>query len=330
MTTRSIGAAGYYSTLILWFDECPSDLVTDTDTWEGEVLAEQLTSTANILTISGITTNATYFITLRAAADAALMDDYRVLNYNTSYASINSSVSYSNVVVSNVAYTRFERLQFQKTASNSVLLKIDTAGPQYVDRCFFKGPGRQNYFLLSEASDIIAHFSNSAFFSTYSGPPNIVRVDSDDSSALNCTIMISSNASVGSGGSGLHISNRPDVRNCAIFNAGVNPITKLGGAASSASYCATDATTIDATSSVTSLTHADQWTDVDNTGGIDIRLKSGHSLQAGVDASADNGGVDIFGTTYSTGSPIIGCEQDAVAGGLSIPVAMDQYARLRQ
>jgi hypothetical protein len=65
MTLNLIGTGQTYTTIAAWISATPSNLVSTTQTWEGEMLDEDFAEDG-LLIGSGVTTSATYFIRLRA------------------------------------------------------------------------------------------------------------------------------------------------------------------------------------------------------------------------------------------------------------------------
>ena len=90
MTTHSIGTTGRdYSTLQAWEDACPANLVTDGNIWRGECYNDsEFSSSGTLVTIAGITTDATHYVELTTATGHSFQDhaDVRTnaLKYNQS------------------------------------------------------------------------------------------------------------------------------------------------------------------------------------------------------------------------------------------------------
>jgi hypothetical protein len=78
--TSSIGTASRdYSTLQAWEDACPANLVTDDKIWLGEAYNDsEFTSAGTVLTMAGVTTDATRYIHLACAAGQSFSDHANV------------------------------------------------------------------------------------------------------------------------------------------------------------------------------------------------------------------------------------------------------------
>ena len=106
---KSIGTASRdYSTLQAWEDAAPANLVTADQVWKGECYNDS-TFTAGV-TISGITTDATRYIWLTAAAGQSFADHpENALDYNAANGVAISA--YDVCIVSSVVNVKIDRLQ---------------------------------------------------------------------------------------------------------------------------------------------------------------------------------------------------------------------------
>lgn len=132
MTTNVIGSTGNFTTLQSWEDACPANLTTAQQIWRGEVQNQEFVGTGNMLTISGTTTNATYYIELTTAAGAGFKDHaskatnpYR---YNASVgAAIRMTGDYAVAVLVDQPYTRISGIQLagsSTTVNAGVVLQV--------------------------------------------------------------------------------------------------------------------------------------------------------------------------------------------------------------
>ncbi len=121
IVTKSIGSAGGrdYATLADWIADCPADLVSADQVWRGEMYNDSeflYTGFGNTaLFISSITTDATRYIDLTAAAGESFQDDANVrtnpLRYDTSTGvGIRMTGALSTFVLAN-SYFHCSRLQ---------------------------------------------------------------------------------------------------------------------------------------------------------------------------------------------------------------------------
>lgn len=147
MTISRIGTTGTpaYSTVALWRAACPANLVTANDQWIGEIGDEELTVAATV-NFTGITTDATRYVELRAASGAAWTDNpASPLKYGTAGARLTTSVYGGSMfsITGGQKDIRFTRLQLIHTGTFGADPVINASGSlaeaAQVDRCIIEG-----------------------------------------------------------------------------------------------------------------------------------------------------------------------------------------------
>lgn len=125
VVTKTIGSAGGrdYSTIATWIAACPADLVAADQVYRGEMYNDSEFVVAAQQTIgSGVTTDATRYIELTAAAGQSFVDHPNVrtnpLRYDASKGvAVTCSTSYTVVFQLAAQYTRISRLQIQHSST---------------------------------------------------------------------------------------------------------------------------------------------------------------------------------------------------------------------
>lgn len=145
--TKSIGTSSRdYSTLAAWESALPANLVTDGNDQVGECYNDsEFTQAASVLTISGLTTDATNYVTLKCATGQSFRDNANVqtnkLRYNQANGvGIRNTNSYADCVIVLQRYTRVSGLQFKNTALQSGGLAC-SAADAIVQHCIIEGRG---------------------------------------------------------------------------------------------------------------------------------------------------------------------------------------------
>lgn len=140
VVTKTIGTAGGrdYSSISTWMAACPADLVTADRVYRGEVYNDsEFVITAQLSIGSGVTTDATRYIELTAAAGQSFVDhpDVRqnALRIDPSKGvTVTCNTGYTVIFVALAKYTRISRLQVRHTATGgggNTCLVTSTAVP---------------------------------------------------------------------------------------------------------------------------------------------------------------------------------------------------------
>lgn len=322
VVTKTIGPTGDYTTLAAWIADCPIDLVAADIVWRGEVQNTELTGTTTLLTISGLTTDATRYVELTAAEGASFADNANVrtnaLRYNAANgAAIRSSVTWAQPISCNQPYTRISRLQIKATATGSgayPALKAFGNGVD-VDQCVIEAASSQGITSENGGSLTMSGTGvvrNSAVIALQTeSASGIARLDIGGN-AYNCAFM-ALNATVTAGIRGSYATST--IRNCVF--GGVTAVFS-GTSTFNATTCATDCATLP--SGFIAVAMADVFESV-TPGSHDLRLKSGSPLIDVGTTDTTYAAKDVSGLTrsglwdigpweYSSGGPT-----DATADG---------------
>lgn len=320
MTISSIGTTGRtYSTLQAWENAAPANLVTSTDTWEGECYNDsEFTSTTNTLLISGITANATYYVELRCATGQSFRDNASVRSNALDYAQANgvairTSGNYYAAIDCRVNYTRFKDLQIKcDGAGNASAIGLSIANDFVtVSNCIVKTAR----IGLSGASN-----GNGTYYNVLvigSGAYDLFglgRTGTQGAVAIGCTVV--KTGTTGGTAFALGNYNTRTIIDCAGFNC-TNFTTGTATDAGSSGYNCTDlATAFGSTGNQVSKTFANQFVSTTN----DFRVLAGADL---INNGTTNANIDpdISKTTRS-GTPTIGCWEYVSAGGSGLPFFM--------
>jgi hypothetical protein len=145
LVSRTIGAGGYYATMADWIADCPPNLVTADQIYQGRLLNQAFTGSTCLCYINGITTDATRYVELTVDAGASFADNVsKVTRFDSSKgASISSNATSLEIAVirNTVNFTRFSRLMVESTALVSGGAGVSTAihiGPGIADKCIFE------------------------------------------------------------------------------------------------------------------------------------------------------------------------------------------------
>ena len=304
----TIGTGGTHSTPAAWMAACPSNLVTADQRWIGELLNQEFTASGSVVTIAGITTDATRYVILRTATGASFRDHASAgtnpLRYDaTKGAGLRSSQNLTGVISLGAAYTVIDGLQLRHTGGNCSGVRFTANVPFTIKNSIIDiGGGGGDSFIFSEnAPQITAENCAMATRATTYGmntPGGIVL--------KYCTLL-----RIGTvGGTGIFVSfGGGSVTDCVILGYS-NPT--FGGSPPTVSYSATDAASMPGTGNITGLTASAQLEDIASTATLDLRAKSTGSLMAGAPISGLT--TDIRGTVRDAVTPWIGAWE--IAGAL--------------
>lgn len=297
----SIGTTGRdYSTLQAWEDACPANLVTDDKIWKGECYKDSEFSAG--VTISGVTTDATRYIWLTAAAGQSFQDNASVRTNPLFYDATkgvgitNSSALEYLVYVANLHVT-VERLQVKLAVRATYLSNICLKMPYSAS-----GNVTKDCILYQSTTNTSSPGRCADFGGTGSTAINVLGIQcatnanaflhSDSTRMYNCTaIAIGANSAAGYGGT--PYSDGGNCLSCAAFNfASFN-----SGPSASYSYCGSNLASVPGSNPQVSLTFADCFESTTT----DFRLKASSPLigVGNTNASYPN---DISGFTRGTGT----------------------------
>lgn len=302
--TKTIGSGGDYSTIQAWEDACPADLTAVDQIWRGEVKNQSFTNSGNnVLTVDGITTDATRYVELTTEAGASFVDNgslaTNALRYNTSNgAAISSSNGYSfnsPIIVNSSIHIRISKLQVKATGNGG--WAISGSSNAIIDRCILEGTQRGvNLISNSRVSNsVIALTASSGLF-------DIAELVTG-ASLYNCTL-VSLGATIANALSGNY--GTPTVRNCIIMGC---TAVKTGGSTPTYTTCLTDAASPPSgcTTTAYSTSSGIQFENI-TSGSHDFRIKSGSSaINAGTTdstyaATSINGLSRPQGAAYDVGA----------------------------
>jgi hypothetical protein len=324
--TSTIGTGGDYSTSQAWEDALPADLVTDANSYVGEMFDQEFTASCSF---SAHTTNATFTVTLTAAAGASYIDDASVrtnaLKYNASNGvGISRTGGYQQCIefTGIVDYITITRLQLKTSHAKSVPIS-PTSGCNHNTY--------KNLILQTNNDGTTAGGTIMEIYGTVSKIFNIVVVQShatgacivfgNSLSATGCTFMrITDNTPAGNGVVARNYST-PTIISCALFGFTTPAATAGNGTWTSCKNCATDAASgLPGTSNQHSVTYSST---TPFTGGstatLDLRAIASTSLIDNGFEDATNAPEDISGTDRTT-TPTIGAWE--VVAGATFPAAI--------
>ena len=235
MTTtvvKTIGTGGDYTTLQAWEDAAPANLVTSDQVWQGQCFNQEFfSSSAQLLSVSGTTTDATRYKELTTYAGASFVDNASVqtnaLRYNASNgAAIRGTYAWSAPVSVNESYFRISKLQVSSGAT--VTFNGSNTG-LIVDKCIIENSGTTNEALKTFGVCIV---KNSLLVGRSTG---VIALLSNGTAAYNTTFV-----RTGSSTTNLVNGNYSTLtfKNCAFFGGA----TTIAGGSSTKTYttCYTD------------------------------------------------------------------------------------------
>lgn len=297
--TKTIGSGGDYANMAAWIAACPANLVTADQIWRGELLNQTFSGTGNLLTISGITTDATRYVELTVAAGASFADAASpVMRVDSSKgAYVTSSVDNVGVavIINSVAFTRFSRLQVESTVTSTAARAI-VMGAAWADACIFEGA--TGAFGGGVVGINGGKMSNSVVTLRTGGESEIVNCNSASSTFTNCVFAVPSDKSAAS--TALRMSyGSVTVKNCVAL--GVNNLVQ--GTGGSISNGGGNRTSIAGNpSSWTSVTYNTALVVQTTDTGRDFSPTNSSSGLFGVTADTTNAAKDILGATRPTGA----------------------------
>lgn len=333
VVTRSIGSGGerYYSTIAAWLSACPANLVTADQVWRGELYNDsEFTTTSQIAIGTGITTDATRYIELTAAAGQSFADHATVqtnaLRYNQSNGvGIRSTTGYLQMVSLAAQHTRLSRIQLHQatTGGGGSQALIVPAANCRVSQCVIQGNGALGAFDHTAVGGFTAE--NCLFIATRSGISYATRLY-DVATVTNCTIVAPSNvATKPTNAIQRNYWTSVAIKNCAIFGCiGVASNTTNGtftacytDVASPPSGCTTVAYDTSTGSGFQGTTSS----------GLDFRIK-GTSALIGAGTSSGAPAEDIVGTTRPQGATYdVGAWEYVSAAAAAAAVALRAFPR---
>lgn len=228
VVTKTIGTAGGrdYSTLATWIAACPADLVTADQVYRGEAYNDSEFVVAAQQTIgSGVTTDATRYIELTAAAGQSFVDHPNVrtnpLRYDQSKGvGVRCSTGYVTLFSVMARYTRFSRLQCKTHGVGGSQTLLATLGAPSgisnatIDSCVFDTLGSFWYALDLGAGDTL---TNCLVRHAKAGGAGAVRT-STSGAVVNCLIVAPADlATKPNAGILRSYSSAQIVKNCGIF-----------------------------------------------------------------------------------------------------------------
>jgi hypothetical protein len=320
MTVKSIGSATRdYATPALWWADCPANLVTSTDTWEGECYNDSEFTTTATTTFSGVTASATYYPELRCASGEAFNDDAdkltNALRYNQSNGvGIRKTSNYGFIFDINQDYFRLKDIQLR--GSGNFIDGIDCrATGLEIDNCIVQT--RANLFASRLRTVSGTELVNSIFIDEGSvNTAEGVRFSYVSGTIANCTV-ISLAASNTKSGLELLGAISPVAKNTAVF--GFSSAFDSGSWGAGSDYNASDDTTSPGANSQDNLTFSDQFENVAGISTLDLRAVSTGSLdENGTRDQTNTNDLDILGQSRSTTAPTIGAHE-VVSGSSYLP-----------
>lgn len=324
--TSSIGTASRdYSTLQAWEDACPANLVTDDKIWRGECYndSEFLKASGTLLSVAGITCDATRYLELTAATGQSFLDTaWTTTDTTTSGVRLRVTGSYAKLVdVSANAGIYLSRLQlyYDTTYGSNYYTPIyyQTYTLGGINNCFLKTrrPGTYLNFRCDSATAI--YVVNCVVLATGTTGSTQAVFAGKWGGIKNCTILHPSDiASAQKGFADAY--GRPPADNCAVLGLAVG----WGDTSHTGNYNVTTDSWAPGANSVTSVTLADQIED-DTSTTPDVRPKSGSALiNAGTRDQTYTNDLDIMGNARSTTTPTVGAFEYASAAVASLILSM--------
>lgn len=300
--TKTIGTGGDYTTLQAWEDASPANLVTSDQIWRGECFNQEFfSSSAQLLSVSGTTTDATRYKELTTYAGASFVDNASVqtnaLRYNASNgAGIRSTYAWSAPVAVNESYFRISKMQI--SATTAVAFNGGATTGLVMDKCIVENSATVNeplktYGVCTVKNSLMVQRSTST-----------CAVLSNGTNAYNCTFVRtgSSTSNIFTGSYGTST-----LQNCAFFGGA----TTLASGSSTRTYttCYTD--TASPPSGCTTVAY-----DTSTGSGFqnitdatrDFRIKTGSALIDSGTIETTHAANDIAGTARPSGLAYdVGC-----------------------
>lgn len=298
-TVKIIGTGGDYTTLQAWEDACPANLVTNDEIWNGKLKNQTFTSANTVLSVAGVTTDATRFLRLQCDTGASFSDhadrQTNALRYNTSNgAAIECTGTYKAGGCINATSVAIDviGIQLKTTQSNSYPLSLESSYCN-VTGCIVEGDAAICPFNLYGSNTTIR---NSLIVNLRSGSPNALYQLRSGARAYGCT-------SVALGGAAAYLNTgvygAGTLQNCAAF--GVSGA--YTGTTPSVTTCYTELASPPTgfTQAAFSTSSGAQFESI-TSGSHDLRIKTGSSLKDAGTTDTSYGTPDIVGTARPSGS----------------------------
>ena len=308
-TVKTIGTGGDYTTLQAWEDASPANLVTSDVVWQGQCFNQEFfSSSAQLLSVSGTTTDATRYKELTTYAGASFVDNASVqtnaLRYNASNgAGIRSTYAWSAPVAVNESYFRISKMQI--SATTAVAFNGGATTGMVIDKCIFENSSTGNeplktYGVCTVKNSLIVQRSTATCAALSNG-----------TNVYNCTFA-RTGSSTGNIFTGSYSTST--LKNCAFFGGA----TTLASGSSSKTYttCYTD--TASPPSGCTTVAYdTSTGSGFQNITGAtrDFRIKTASALIDVGTTDTTNAAYDIVGTARPQGSAYdVGAWELVVAG----------------
>lgn len=328
MATRSIGSGGGrdYSTVQAWEDALPATL---TENEIGEAYNDsEFSSTGRICTFAGVTTSASFGITLRAAAGQSFRDHASVQSNALFYSQTRgvamrgNTGGYDRTIVIEVDYVTLSGLQLlsqQGGAAGGAVVSNSTSGKTnvVVEHCIVDG--ERNTVVGAGTITMVGGTLRNLLVITRGTGGNGISFSYPDANVLVLNVTLVRPTTYTAGGTALEAlsGTTTAIRNCAVF--GFTTFANNNARFTGYNNCA-DITIGFGTSNQESKTYSNQF---ENTA-TDFRIKTGADCvnNGATEAAASP---DIANTTRPQSSAYdIGCWELVVAAGPPVPKFPDR------
>lgn len=331
--TASIGTAGgrTYSTVQLWEDALPADLVSDGNARVGECYNDGGAALGRV-SISAHTTNSTNYLKLTAAAGQSFMDNANVRTTalafaSSTYAALRTTTGYTFCVdlTGAVDYFTCDRLMLESTVGSSAPFTAVSG----CDHNLWKNLICSSANTSTNVGEIYGNSTllvNIAFYqNSGSGAPITFR---NDPTLIGCTfVRTTNNGTTGTGPTARNYST-PKMISCAVFGYSTVVGTVGAGAwsASSKNNATQAASGLPGSSNQHSVTFnaTTPFTQASATS-TDLRAVASTSLASNGFLDATNAPNDISGTARAS-SPTIGAWELTAAGGGAPVLVLEIWA----
>jgi len=315
MAISTIGSnARDYINLEAWLADLPSTLVQ-------QEIAEMYNDsefTTTGITISGITTTASFNMIIRPATGEAFNDTEQALRYNQSNGvGIRKTNSYGTVLfINNVDNVTVENIQLLGNQMRVQPLRLSEASNSVIRNNILQGTVNTPQFRTFNSNNCEA-VNNVIVCTTNESAADGMNIVGSNWKVINNTFICLFAADRGLDQS-YGASTSATVKNNTFLNF-ATPIVSSTWNTTNTDFNATDNGTIEGGSNnLTSLTIADQFEDLTLVS-LDLRLKTGNDLDgAGTPESSFTNDEDIFGNARSLSAPSISAYETVAAGGISV------------